>query len=276
LRGAEDAHRGRAAARRRACAGRRALPRRREQPGLPGLLRAARGAGDDRGLLDQRAPRVHEHALQAPDRLPPARRCGRLGHARRPSRGPVRDVQVGAPADAGPAARAVPVLPADRRGVRVPEPRVRGLGGGRRDRDAREPGRRGRDQDVRRVHRPGRVPARLGERHADDDPARRPGRPRLHPRAGRGAVRDPPRARAGLHRAQGGHVRQHRGRPRDRRQDGRSADRAVRVARGALRAPGRGVGREAPREPAHLRGPGAEFEGARDDAPRSRHRVRRS
>ena len=44
----------------------------------------------------------------------------------------------GRQADAGPAARAVPALPADRRGVRLPQPRVRGLGGGRRDRDARD------------------------------------------------------------------------------------------------------------------------------------------
>ena len=52
-------------------------------------------------------------------------------------------LQGGPPADAGPAPRAVPALPADRRGVRLPEPRVRGLGGRRRDRDARDPRRRG-------------------------------------------------------------------------------------------------------------------------------------
>ena len=40
------------------------------------------------------------------------------------------------------------------------EPRVRGLGGRRRDRDARDARRRGRDQDVRRLDRPRRVPAR--------------------------------------------------------------------------------------------------------------------
>ena len=44
-------------------------------------------------------------------------------------------------------ARAVPALPADRRGVRLPQPRVRGLGGRRRDRDARDARRRGRHQD---------------------------------------------------------------------------------------------------------------------------------
>ena len=53
----------------------------------------------------------------------------------------------GRQADARPPARAVPALPADRRGVRLPQPRVRGLGGRRRDRDARDPRRRGRDQD---------------------------------------------------------------------------------------------------------------------------------
>ena len=76
------------------------------------------------------------------------------------------DVQGGPPADAGPAARAVPVLPADRRGVRLPQPRVRGLGGGRRDRHARHARRRGGDQDVRRLHRPRRVPALLGRTSA--------------------------------------------------------------------------------------------------------------
>ena len=54
-----------------------------------------------------------------------------------------------------------PHLPADRRGVRLSEPRVRGLGGRRRDRHARDARRRGGDQDVRRLHRPRRLPALL-------------------------------------------------------------------------------------------------------------------
>ena len=73
---AEDAHRRGAGARRRAREGLRALPRRRQQPRLPRLLRAARGARDDRGLPDERPPRLHEHALQAAPGLP-ARRASR-------------------------------------------------------------------------------------------------------------------------------------------------------------------------------------------------------
>ena len=160
----EDAHRRRAAARRRARARVRALPRRRQQPRLPRLLRAARGARDERGLLDQRAARLHEHALQAALRLPAEGRRRRLGH---PAGAPARDrrhVQGRPPADARPPARAVPALPADRRGVRLPQPRVRGLGGRRRDRDARHARGRGRREDDGRLHRPRRVPARLRER----------------------------------------------------------------------------------------------------------------
>ena len=71
-----------------------------------------------------------------------------------------RGLQGGAPSDARPPARAVPALPSDRRGVRLPEPRVRGLGGRRRDRDARHPRGRGGHQDVRRLDRPRRLPAR--------------------------------------------------------------------------------------------------------------------
>ena len=58
-----------------------------------------------------------------------------------------------AQADARPAARAVPALPADRRGLRLPQPRVRGLGGGRRDRHARA-----------------RAPTRPGSRRASSRP----------------------------------------------------------------------------------------------------------
>ena len=145
----------------------RALPRRREQPRLPRLLRAARGARDERRLLDERAARLHEHALQAARRLPAEGRRRRLGHAARcTARELLGDLQGGPPADAGPAARAVPVLPPDRRGVRLPQPRVRGLGGGRRDRDPRDARRRGGRQDLRRLDRPRRVPALLGRTSA--------------------------------------------------------------------------------------------------------------
>ena len=188
----------------------------------------------------ERTARLHEHALQAPLRLPAEGRRGRLGHPPgappRAGRGGRGRLQGGPPADAGPARRAVPALPADRRRVRLPEPRVRGLGGRRRDRDARDARRRGGDPDVRRLDRPRRVPARLGERLPDDDAARRERRQRLHAGACRGALRDPAGPDPGLHRAQGRHLRQHPGRPGHRGQDRRTARRAVRLARGRARA----------------------------------------
>ena len=93
------------------------------------------------GFADERAARLREHALQAARRLPAEGRRRRLGHAARctaPRRGSTSSTRIEPQADAGPAARAVPVLPADRRGLRLPQPRVRGLGGGRRDRHARD------------------------------------------------------------------------------------------------------------------------------------------
>jgi DNA polymerase-1 len=65
------------------------------------------------------------------------------------------------------------------------------------------PRRRGRDQDDRGLDRPRRLPAGERQRRADDDPARRLRRPRLHARARRAAPRDQARAGAGLHRPQG-------------------------------------------------------------------------
>ena len=83
-------------------------------------------------------------------------------------------------------------------------------------------------QHVRRLDRPRRLPALLGEHLADDDPARGRRRQRLHARARRGALRGAARSGARLHRPQGRHLRQHPGRPGDRRQDGGRADRALR------------------------------------------------
>ena len=96
----------------------------------------------------------------------------------------------------------------------------------------------------------------LRERHADDDPARRRRRQRLHARARRGPLRRPARPGPGLHRPQGRHLRQHPGHPRDRRQDRRPADRAVRLARGGDRARRRADAR-AREEHRRARGPGA-------------------
>ena len=168
---------------------------------------------------------------------------GRRASRSRGTRGPCtagrvsEELQVRAPADAGPPARAVPALPADRRGVRLPQPRVRGLGGGRRHRHARDAGRRGRRQDVRRLDRPRRLPARLGERLPDDDAARRRGRPGLHARAGRGALRRcRPEQVPDFIGLKGDTSDNIPGIPGHRRQDRRPADRAVRLARGRARA----------------------------------------
>ena len=133
----------------------------------------------------------------------------------------------------------------------------------------------GRAPDLRRLDRPRRVPALLREHLPDDDAARRRRRPGLHARARRGALRGAARPDPGLHRPQGRHVRQHPRHPRHRRQDRRAADRPVRLARGGDRARRRAV--PGAREEHHrVRRPGAHLQGARDDAPRPRPRLRSS
>ena len=102
----------------------------------------------------------------------PEGRRGRLGHAAGRADGAARGLQGRPAADGRPPPRAVPALPADRRGLRVPQPRVRGLGGRRRHRHARHACRPGGSEDDRRLHRPRRLPARHGERDADDDAER--------------------------------------------------------------------------------------------------------
>ena len=160
---AEDADRGGAPARRRPRARRRALPRRRQQPRLPRLLRAARGARDERGLatnallgftnmLFKLLSDYRPKGVAVAWDTRPVHRTRDLG-----------DYKVTA-GRCRTSARAVPVLPPDRRGVRLPQPRVRGLGGRRRHRDARDGGRRGRDQHLSRLDRPRRLPARHRER----------------------------------------------------------------------------------------------------------------
>ena len=61
----------------------RSLHRRRQQPRLPRVLRAARGARHDRRPADERAARLHEHAVQAARRLPAEGRRRRVGLAAR-------------------------------------------------------------------------------------------------------------------------------------------------------------------------------------------------
>ena len=273
MRESEDVDRGGARPRRRACARLGALPRRRQQPRVPRVLRAPGGAADDRRAADERAPRIHQHALQAALGLPAARRRRGLGHAAGAPQGDRRRVQGRAAADAGSPARAVPALPADRRGLRLPEPRVRGVGGRRRDRDARDARRRGGHQDLRRLDRSRRVPARLRERLPDDDATRRRGRAGLHARARRGAIRHPAAPDPGLHRPEGRHERQHPGHPRHRGQDGGAADRAVRLARGRRRARCGALARAIEGDRRERRA-GASLEAPGDDAARSRPRRR--
>ena len=132
--------------------------------------------------------------------------------------------------------------------------------------------RRERDQDVRRLDRPRRLPARLAERVADDDAPRRAGSARLHARARRGALRHPAGPGAGLHRPEGRHLGQHPRRSGHRRQDRRAAHLAVRLARGGDRAR-RGALARAPQEHHRARRRRARVEGPGDDAPRPRHRM---
>ena len=262
-----------APARRRAGQGIGALPGRREQPRVSRVLRPTRGAPDHRWPADERAARLHQHALQAALRLRAARGRCRVGHASHASHGDRGDLQRGPPADAGPAPGAVRALPSDRRGVRLPEPRVRGLGGRRRHRDHRDPRGRGGHQDVRRLDRPGRVPTLQRERLADDDSARRRRSQRLHAGARGAPVRRPARPGAGLHRSQGRHLGQHPGDPRHRRQDGGAADCAVRVARGGDRPRGRALACARTGGP-RARRTGPRLEAPRDDAPRPPARGR--
>ena len=196
-----------------------------------------------------------------------------MGHpSGRAARGRVR-LQSRSQADSGPVVRAVSVLPPDRGGVRLSQPRIRGLGGRRRHRHTCNPSRRGRDQDRDRLDGQGRLPARLRQRQPDDDPARRLRRPGLHARSRRGALRHPARPDSGLHRLEGRHVGQHSGDPRHRRQDRGPADRPVRLARRSDRACRRALARPA-QEHHRARGSGAPVQGTRDDATRSRSRLR--
>ena len=126
---------------------------------------------------------------------------------------------------------------------------------------------------MRRLDRPRRLPALLGQHLPDDDAARRRGRAGVHARAGRGPLRHPSRPDPRLHRAEGRHVRQHPRHPRDRGQDRRGADRPVRIARGGDRAR-RGAHARAIARRHRARRPGAAVEGAGDDAARPRPRLR--
>ena len=106
--------------------------------------------------------------------------------------------------------------------------------------------------------------------------ARRDRHEGLRPRRRDRALRHPARARPGLHRPQGRHVRQHPRRPRHRRQDRRRPAAEVRRPRGRAVEHRPDHGRQAQAEPDRARRQRAHVEDARDDGPRhpDRHRPR--
>ena len=109
---------------------------------------------------------------------------------------------------------------------------------------------------------------------ADDDAARRRRRPRLHARARRGpATAIPPEQVPDFIGLKGDTSDNIPGVPGHRRQDGRPADRAVRLARGGARARRRADARRARKALRRARRAGARVEGARDDAARPRARL---
>jgi hypothetical protein len=269
----EGEERGAAGPRRRAREGLRPVPRRRQQPRVSRVFRAARGARDERRSADERAARLRQHALQAAGGLSTASGRGGLGHAAGRAARRARSVQGGPQADAGAAAGAVFAFRSARRVVWLSQPHVLGVGGRRRDRDARDPRRRGGSQDLRRVDGSGRHAAPHRQRVPDDDAAGRVRRAGLHPRARGPALRGHPRADPGFHRPQGRHLRQHRRRPWHRGQDRRPALGDLRLPRRGPRASLRTAPREGAR-PARARGPSARVQGARDHAPRPPGRLR--
>ena len=264
--------------RRRARQAVRRLPGRRQRACLPGVLRPARGAPDGGGPPDERPPGPGQHVHADAHGLPAADGARGVGlQADRPARDRGR-LQGPPKADARPAAAAAAVVRAGGRGVRLPQPEGRGEGGRRHHRHPRPDGRGCRAQGLRGLDRPRRVPARLRQRLHHDDPARRAGRRRLHARADHPALRDRPRRDPRLHRAQGRHVRQHRRRPGDRRQDRRRAPRPVREHGGRLRQPRRRVGHEAAPVAGRRRQGRRRLEAARHHRPRDppRRRLRRA
>ena len=119
--------------------GGRALPDRRQQPRLPGVLRAARVDRDLHRGAHQRDLRVRVDARQDPHRLRPEGDGRRLGRRLQRPQGGLPRVQGPARQPTRPAERAVAPPGTARGRLRLPQPRRRGLRGRRRDRlDRRE------------------------------------------------------------------------------------------------------------------------------------------
>ena len=111
----------------------------------------------------------------------------------------------------------------------------RGLRGRRRDRRPGRAGQAARHPRDGRHRRPRRLPAGRRRRADHVHQPRRDRHEGLRPRRRDRALRHPARARPGLHRPQGRHVRQHPRRPRHRRQDRRRPAAEVRRPRGRAR-----------------------------------------
>ena len=252
------------------------VPDRRQQPRLPRLLRPP-GVDRDRGrAADERDLRVRLDDGQDPDRPLAEGGDRRLGQGLVGARERLRGVQVAAQVAPGPAARAVAAPRSARRGVRLSQRRGRGFRGRRRDRHPDPPGVRRRDPGDDRLRRPRRLPAGPRRGPGDDHLARGHRHEGLRPRRRDRALRRAAGAGHRLHRAQGRHLRQHPGRPRDRRQDRRPAAAAVRLARRGARVGRRDLRREAQAEPDRARRRRAGLEAAGDDGRGRRGADRRS
>ena len=112
--------------------------------------------------------------------------------------------------------------------------------------------RRGHPRDGR-LRRPRRLPAGRRRGAGHDHLARSHRHQDLRPRGGDRALRRPARAGPRPDRPEGRHLRQHPGRPWDRRQDRGPAPAAVRVAGGRARQRRRDLRRQAQAEPDRAR-----------------------
>ena len=258
--------------------GGRALSDRRQQPGVPGVLRAARVDRHVHRSAHQRDLRVRLDAGQDPHRLRAQGDRRRLGRRLLGAQGGLLRVQ-GAALDAARSAQGAVAAPGAARGcVRLPQSASRRLRGRRRDRLDRRAG-----QDLGpagagdgRDRRSRRLPARRRRRPDHDDLAGDHRHPRLRPRGGDRALRHPSRAGSRLHRSQGRHQRQHSGRPGDRGQDRGRAAAALRVARAGARQRRPDQRRQTQAEPDRARRCGPRVQAARHRQARCGGRVRRA
>ncbi len=253
----------------------RAVPDRRQQPRLPGVLRAAGGDVDRGRAADERDLRVRVDAGQAVDRAHTGGRDRRLGRracrvARR-STSPTRRSAGRAPTCCRSSGRHLEPI-AEAFGFR--NIRVKGYEADDVIAALVRKAQRGWDPGDGRVGRSRRLPAGRRRRSRDDHLARDHRHAGLRPRWCRGALRRAPRARPRPDRAQGRHLGQHPRRSGRRRQDRGAATAALRLARGRARQRRRDLGGEAQAEPDRARRGRPDLEAARDPPVRHRYRAR--